>query len=246
MDSWRASGLSWPCGDGGSQHEHMPIRDTTRDITRPIASETPMDRKAHWEGLYATKSSAEMSWFQSFPARSLELLVEAGVGPASSIIDVGGGDSTLVDALTERHLGDVTVLDLSSAALARAQTRLGPRAAAVMWIEADITRAELPSDTYDVWHDRAVFHFLTDPDDRQRYVTKAADALRPGGTLLMATFAPDGPTRCSGLEVVRYSPETLAQAFGDAFVLRRGFSDIHRTPVGIEQRFIYAVLQRRS
>ena len=203
-----------------------------------------MDRKAHWEDVYATRASDRVSWYQTQPTRSLELLVDAGVGPESTIIDVGGGDSTLVDALVERRLGHVTVLDLSMAALARAQARLGVRARDVTWLGADVTRAELQQHAYDVWHDRAVFHFLTERHDRERYTATAAAALRPGGTLIIATFASDGPTRCSGLEVARYSPERLATEVGDAFTLLRGFGDVHRTPTGAEQRFTYAVFRR--
>ena len=209
------------------------------------ATVSHVDRKTHWEQVYATKQSAEVSWYQSQPTRSLELITEAGAGRDSAIIDVGGGDSTLVDALLDRQIGRVTVLDLSAAALARARERLGRSAESVTWIEADVTRAELPAAAYDVWHDRALFHFLTDAADRKCYAATAAAALRPGGTCIVATFASDGPTRCSGLEVVRYSPEALAQELGTAFVLRHGFADVHETPSGTEQRFTYAVLRRR-
>lgn len=204
-----------------------------------------MHRKAHWETVYAKNHPAALSWYQPLPARTLELLAEAGAAPASAIIDVGGGDSTLVDALVERHWGPVTVLDLSATALARARARLGARAREVTWVEADVTRADLPAGGYDVWHDRALFHFLTDPKDRARYVATAAAALRSGGTLVIATFALDGPSRCSGLEVARFSPEGLAQEFGGEFALRRGFADVHRTPSGAEQRFTCAMLHRR-
>lgn len=204
-----------------------------------------MDRKAHWEQVYDTRSSMEVSWYQPLPARSLELIREAGAGPESAVIDVGGGDSRLVDTLLEREFRRVTVLDLSGAALARARARLGAPAAAVIWLEADVTAAELAPAAYDLWHDRAVFHFLTDPQDRVRYVAAAARAVRPGGALIIATFALDGPTRCSGLEVVRYGPEELAREFGDSFVLLRSFGDVHRTPSGGEQRFTYAMFERR-
>jgi SAM-dependent methyltransferase len=204
-----------------------------------------VDRRAHWEGVYTTKPSTEVSWYQAEPARSLELLAEAGAGPDSAVVDVGGGDSTLVDAVLARGLGRMTVLDISGAALARARARLGARADEVTWIESDVTRAALPPGAFDVWHDRAVFHFLTERDDRTRYAAVAAAAVRPGGTLLLATFAPDGPTRCSGLPVERYDPEGLARELGDAFTLVRGFGDVHRTPTGGEQRFTVAVLRRR-
>lgn len=204
-----------------------------------------MDRKAHWEGVYTTKQSGETSWYQPEPERSLELLREVGIDKGTRIIDVGGGDSTLVDALVAQDLATVTILDLSGAALKRARARLGSRAGSVTWIEADVTTALLPPATYDVWHDRAVFHFLTEPDERARYVRAARDAVRPGGTMIIATFAPDGPAKCSGLDVARYSAEALANEFASAFTMRRGFADVHRTPWGAEQRFTFAILQRR-
>lgn len=204
-----------------------------------------MNRKAHWEAIYATKQPAELSWYQAEPTRSLELLREAGAGPESEVIDIGGGDSTFVDAVVAAQLGRVTVLDISATALERARARLGARANEVTWLEADIARAELPAHAFDVWHDRAMFHFLTQPEDRARYVATAAAALRPGGSLLISTFAPGGPMRCSGLDVVRYSAEEVARELGDAFVLERGFADLHRTPGGSEQRFTVAKLRRR-
>ena len=204
-----------------------------------------MDRKAHWDGVYTTKPSAEVSWYQAEPTLSLALLREAGAGPTTTILDVGGGDSRLVDAALAEGLGRMTVLDLSGAALARARARLGTQADEVTWLEADVTQVELPARAFDIWHDRAVFHFLTTPEDRARYAAVVAAALRPGGTALLATFAPDGPTRCSGLEVARYTPEGLAAQLGDAFALVRGFGDLHHTPAGREQRFSVAVLRRR-
>jgi ubiquinone/menaquinone biosynthesis C-methylase UbiE len=193
--------------------------------------------------VYATKQPTEVSWYQAEPVRSLELLRQAGASSETALIDIGGGDSTLVDAVVSEHLGRVTVLDISAAALVRARERLGARASEVTWIKADVTRVELPAQTFDVWHDRAVFHFLTQAEDRARYVATAAAALRPGGTLLIATFAPDGPMRCSGLDVARYSPEGLARELGEAFVLKQGFADVHRTPGEAEQRFTFAVFQ---
>ncbi len=205
-----------------------------------------MDARTHWEGVYARKQPTEVSWYQARPARSLELLDRCGLTSGSALIDVGGGDSTLVDALLERGLRSLTVLDISAAALARARDRLGERARAVVWIEGDITRAELPERAYDFWHDRAVFHFLGDLGDRRRYVKCAIAALKPGGHLVVATFAPEGPTRCSGLDVTRYAPADLAREFGeDDFELVDSCPDLHRTPAGVEQRFTYAVLRRR-
>ena len=158
----------------------------------------------------------------------------------------GGGASTLVDALLDRGVAKVTVLDISRAALEHAKARLGARAALVEWIEADITRVELGvSALYDVWHDRAVFHFLTNPDDRRRYVAAARRALRPGGAALIATFSLHGPSRCSGLDVVRYDSELLARELGSEFSVERSVDDLHRTPSGVAQAFTYTVLRHQ-
>jgi ubiquinone/menaquinone biosynthesis C-methylase UbiE len=186
-----------------------------------------------------------LSWYQPKPRQSLELLDQLGVGPSTAIIDVGGGASTLVDALLDRHLAKITVLDISGTALEHARARLGQRNTAVVWIEADITHVDLGEDAYDVWHDRAVFHFLTDAEDRRRYVDAASRALRQGGAALIATFSPHGPTRCSGLDVIRYDAESLAREFGSEFVLERSLHDVHHTPSGSAQAFTFTVLRRR-
>jgi SAM-dependent methyltransferase len=204
-----------------------------------------VDPKTHWNQVYSSKMFDELSWYQREPLQSLMLLAEAGLASESSIIDIGGGDSTLVDALLERHFRKVTVLDISGAALDRARARLGARAADVTWIEADVTRADLPANAYGAWHDRAVFHFLVDPKDRERYVLAARHALRPRAILVIATFAPDGPTQCSGLMVARYDADGLAQAFGEDFELLRSMREVHKTPTGSEQHFTYALLRRR-
>jgi SAM-dependent methyltransferase len=203
-----------------------------------------VERKAHWEGVYTSRQPTELSWYQAEPTRSIELLRAVGAGPDTAIIDIGGGDSTFVDAVLAARLGRVTVLDISAAALARAQARLGARASEVSWIEADVTRVQLPTQAFDVWHDRAVFHFLTRAEHRARYVASAALAIRPGGSLIISTFALNGPARCSGLDVVRYGPAELAWEFGEAFALERSLADVHRTPSGVEQRFTVAVLRR--
>jgi SAM-dependent methyltransferase len=203
-----------------------------------------MDRRAHWERVYTTKQPTDVSWYQPTPVRSLELLQEAGAGPHTSMIDVGGGDSTLVDAVITDRLGAITVLDISSAALARARARVGERAREVTWVEGDVTTVALPPGAFDIWHDRAVFHFLTDAGDRARYAAAAAAALKPGGVLIMATFADDGPLKCSGLEVARYTAASLARTLGDAFRLIRSFNDVHHTPSGGAQRFLYALFTR--
>lgn len=203
-----------------------------------------MDHKQHWEHVYATKQLTDVSWYQPLPATSLALIEAVGADVHSTIIDVGGGDSLLVDALLDRGHAHVTVLDISGAALVRAQNRLGSRAAAVTWIEADATHATLPASSVDVWHDRAVFHFLTEVEDRARYVALAAATVRPGGALIVGTFALDGPSRCSGLPVMQYSPETLAAEFATAFTFESGKHETHITPSGAEQRFVFAVMRR--
>lgn len=204
-----------------------------------------MNRKEHWEQVYLTKQPTDVSWYQVRPTLSLELLESLGVGESTRVIDVGGGDSTLVDSLIEREAGRVTVLDISGAALERARARLGARATEVDWVEGDVTRVALPADSVDIWHDRAVFHFLVDESDRRRYVALATRAIRPGGALVLGTFALDGPVRCSGLPVAHYSAELLAAEFGDDFELARSVRDVHRTPSGAEQPFTFVVLRRR-
>jgi len=200
-----------------------------------------MDSKAHWEQVYRTKRPAEVSWYQSHILRSLDLIRRVSPPPKGPIIDVGGGASTLVDDLLDAGYRDLTVLDLSTTALAAARTRLGPRAAAVQWMDADVLEAPLPRAHYNVWHDRAVFHFLTAEADRARYVAQVRAAVRPGGYVLVATFADDGPTRCSGLEVARYTPESLHAEFGAAFRLLTSEREEHLSPGGVRQAFIYCL-----
>ncbi len=203
------------------------------------------ESRSHWNTVYETRAPTELSWYQTRPERSLDLIHRTGAGPRTAIIDVGGGDSTLVDALLDDGMERVTVLDISAAALYRARRRLGSRSANVHWVEADVTHAELDPLAYDVWHDRAVFHFLTDPAARQRYVDVAKAALAAGGHAIVATFGTEGPTRCSGLDVVRYSPAALHAEFGDGFDLVEGSEERHRTPTGKEQHFIYCLLRKR-
>ena len=200
-----------------------------------------MDRKEHWEAVYGKKKSTEVSWYQAEPALSLSLVEQVIDARPVSIIDVGGGTSSLVDHLVERPQTTVSVLDLSGAALLEAKSRLGDTAATVNWIEGDILDIELPHAAYDVWHDRAVFHFLTDPADRRRYVAQVLRSVRPGGHVLVATFDVDGPERCSGLQVARYSPEELHAQFGRPFRLLRSVHENHTTPTGATQKFVYCL-----
>lgn len=200
-----------------------------------------MDPKSHWERIYGNKLPTQLSWYQPHALRSLDLIRRVSPPPDGAIIDVGGGASTLISDLLDAGYHDLTVLDLSATALAKARNRLGARADTVGWIEADILDAPLPTAGYSVWHDRAVFHFLTAPADRGRYVAQARRAVRSGGFVLVATFADDGPTRCSGLKVDRYSPEALHAEFGAPFRLMASEREEHVTPGGIRQAFIYCL-----
>ena len=202
-------------------------------------------RKSHWETIYQQKRSEEVSWYQPHLAVSLALLAKAGLSPESRIIDVGGGASTLVDDLLEQGVKDITVLDIAGRALATVKARLGAQAERVTWIEADITRAQLPSAYYDLWHDRVVFHFLTNAEDRRRYLKTMSEALKPGGQVVVATFALQAPPRCSGLEVLRYSPKTLQAELGEGFTLIESLDESHRTPFNTVQPFIYCRFQKR-
>ena len=202
------------------------------------------DRKIHWETVYQEKSETQVSWFQESPALSLELISALAPAPEASIIDVGGGASRLVDELVMRGYGDVTVLDLSQAALQAAQARLCAKAHGVEWIAADAMHWR-PQRTYDLWHDRAAFHFLTSPDDRARYIQRLTEALSPGGHAIIATFALDGPDRCSRLPVVRYDAAALGAELGEVFSLIDTRAHAHSTPWGSIQRFQFSVFQRR-
>jgi SAM-dependent methyltransferase len=201
------------------------------------------NRGAHWENVYRTKGEREVSWFQETPSVSLELIRSTGATRRSAIVDIGGGASRLVDALVEEGHGSVTVLDLSESALAAAKARLGPAAARVTWIVADVVRWR-PLQRYDVWHDRAAFHFLTDAADRIAYVGCVREALQPGGHAIIATFALDGPERCSGLPVVRYDAASLGAVLGSAFNLVATRHHDHHTPAGGTQRFQFSVFRR--
>jgi trans-aconitate methyltransferase len=202
-------------------------------------------RQAHWQGVYASKGEAEVSWFQESPASSLEMIELAGVPPAGAIIDIGGGASRLVDTLLDRGFRTVSVLDLSAAALETAKARLGARAGQVEWIVADVT-AWQPTRSYELWHDRAAFHFLTDMSDRAAYVACLAKAVKPGGHAMIATFAPDGPERCSGLPVMRHDAESLAAELGGAFALVTSRRHQHTTPWGAIQRFQFSLFRRTA
>jgi len=195
----------------------------------------------HWDHIYRTRASSDVSWYQPEATVSLDLVRRVAPDLDAAIIDVGGGASTLVDGLLEAGYRNVTVLDISSAALDVARARLGELASRVSWIVADVLEAPLASGAFAVWHDRAVFHFLTQPEDRDRYVAKAHDAVRAGGHVIVASFAPEGPERCSGLEVVRYSPEGMHAQFGAGFDLLDSRREEHHTPSGSTQAFVYCL-----
>jgi trans-aconitate methyltransferase len=187
------------------------------------------DRKSHWQAVYTTKAEHEVSWFQENPAPSLELIDLLGPMPESALVDIGGGASRLVDSLLARGFHDVTVLDISAAALDAARARLGEQASRVQWVVADVTKWS-PARTFDLWHDRAAFHFLTDPADRSAYVSRMKQAIKPGGHAIIAAFAIDGPEKCSGLPVHRYDAAGLAGELGEGFELLDSRRHDHSTP----------------
>jgi 2-polyprenyl-3-methyl-5-hydroxy-6-metoxy-1,4-benzoquinol methylase len=203
-----------------------------------------MNVKTHWEHIYERKTPTQVSWYQEHAQYSLQYVRNTGIQKTDPIIDVGGGASTLVDDLIADGFQHISILDISGSALQYAQQRLGAKANAVNWIEADITQADLPHQAYAVWHDRAVFHFLTQVADRKRYIDAVRHAVRPGGHVIVATFAPDGPDHCSGLEVMRYDPESLHEEFGDRFDLVDSTHETHHTPFGTEQKFIYCYCRK--
>jgi SAM-dependent methyltransferase len=198
-----------------------------------------MDVRTHWQKVYRTKKPTEVSWYQPTAALSLGLIRRAAPDHTAAIIDVGGGASRLVDGLLAAGYKRVTVLDVSDAALAEAAARLVDEVEQVTWLEANILDTQLPASAFDVWHDRAVFHFLTDVTDRQRYVEQVRSSVRIGGSVIVATFAADGPRKCSGMKVARYAPRELQRQFGSDFELLESTREEHHTPTGVIQPFIY-------
>jgi SAM-dependent methyltransferase len=204
-----------------------------------------LDRQAHWENVYQTKSERDVSWFQETPEISLDLIRATGAGPAASIVDIGGGASRLADALLDQGYRSVTVLDLSDKALTTSRARLGARASEVKWVVADVTKWQ-PAGTFDVWHDRAAFHFLTDPQDRFAYAECVRKAVRPGGHVIIGTFAPDGPKRCSGLPIVRHDHTTIGEMLGNSFRLAESRRHEHSTPWDAIQKFQFSRFRREG
>ena len=198
-----------------------------------------MDAKAHWEKVYSTKAPDAVSWYRAHLETSLALIERAADAHSTSIIDVGGGESTLVDDLILRGYENLTILDVSSTAIELTKRRLGSAAERVHWLVGDITEIELEPNAYDLWHDRAVFHFLTAPELRLAYVRQVIHAVKPGGHVIISTFGPEGPTKCSGLEVIRYDAESLHGEFGGRFRLVESSEELHQTPFGTAQKFLY-------
>lgn len=202
----------------------------------------PTDPKVHWDTVWAATAPHDTSWTQRVPVQSLQLIARYA-SPEASIVDVGGGASTLVDHLLDAGYGDLTVLDVADGAIAHARARLATRAIAVSWIVADVTRWQ-PERSWQIWHDRAAFHFLTEDAQLDRYVATAEAAVAPGGHLIVSTFGPEGPTSCSGLPVRRWDHRGLAARFGESFRAVDATTSVHTTPRGISQQFVTATLVR--
>lgn len=198
-----------------------------------------MEAKAHWEMVYSTKAPDAVSWYAPHLGESLTYIRKTGLSCPAAIIDVGGGEATLVDDLLAAGYSDVTVLDISETALQVAKDRLGEKAERVKWLVADALSTTLPARAFDIWHDRAVFHFLTTPEERSAYVSQVLRALRPGGFAIVGTFGPKGPDKCSGLPVARYTPDKLHGQFGARFSMVGNSVEFHTTPWGTFQQFTY-------
>ena len=198
-----------------------------------------MDTRTHWEKIYTTKAPDQVSWYRPHLETSIDLIERSISDRSAPIIDIGGGESTLVDDLLARGFHNVAVLDVSQVAIDATKQRLGQIAGRVQWVTADITQVQLHAAGYDVWHDRAVFHFLTAPEQRAAYVRQVARSVKAGGHVIVSTFGPEGPTKCSGLDVVRYDAESLHEEFGTRFRLVESSKELHETPFGTTQQFLY-------
>jgi len=204
-----------------------------------------MEKQSHWESIYSRKQPHELSWTQDYPRASLDFIHQARLGPEAHIIDIGGGDSRLVDCLIQEGFRNVTVLDISAAALARARARLGEGATLVKWVVSDILEFQ-PEEVYDFWHDRATFHFLLTEAEVRSYVNRARAATRDGGAMAIGTFSKEGPQKCSGLEVRQYSEEALTECLDGGFQKIKCITEDHRTPFGTTQNFLFCSFRRRG
>ncbi len=205
-----------------------------------------MNQKDHWERVYSNNPTDQMGWYEPHLQTSLGLIRELNLAADAPMIDVGGGASTLVDDLLDAGYRSISVLDISEKALSSARARLGRRAQQITWLDGDITLAPLPRDYYELWHDRAVFHFLTEHEEQQKYRDNLLNALKPGRHLIIGVFAPEAPPKCSGLPVQRYDPEQLAQTLGEGFELKSHCKELHLTPDGTEQVYLYCSFRRVS
>ncbi len=205
-----------------------------------------IDNKQHWETVYETKAADTVSWYQPHLVKSLQLIINADGNRAAQVIDVGGGESTLVDDLLAAGYRNVSVLDISQRAIDVCKTRLGVQSNSVTWFTTDILKATLPEKFYDIWHDRAVFHFLTSEEQRRKYVSQVAQAVKTGGHVIVATFGPQGPEKCSGLATMRYDADSLHYQFGTSFRLIESATELHNTPFGTTQQFLYCYCKMES
>jgi SAM-dependent methyltransferase len=220
-----------------SREHRLAPRSALADTLSKLVTE--MDARARWERVYATKTSNEVSWFSPHLATSISLIERSAGERSATILDVGGGESTLVDDLVARGYRNLTVLDIAQNAIEHSKARLGAAADRIRWLVADITQADLTAHSYDVWHDRAVFHFLTEAFERRAYIRQVATAVKPGGHVIIATFGPEGPEQCSGFDVMRYDAESLQEEFGPRFSLVESSRELHHTPAGGIQQFLY-------
>lgn len=229
--------------EGHRQISSSPCLAQAYDYQESINTDASidMDAQTHWENIYSQKATDAVSWYRPHLEKSLELIEHAAPGRSASIIDVGGGESTLVDDLVAHGYRNITVLDISQIAIDVTKKRLASASENIHWLVDDITRAKLEPCSYDVWHDRAVFHFLTAIDARTAYVRQVAKTVKPRGHVIVSTFGPEGPTKCSGLDVVRYDAESLHQEFGVRFHLLGSSTELHRTPFGTIQQFLYCL-----
>lgn len=203
-----------------------------------------MTRQEHWERVYSANPPSKVGWYTPRLQISLQWIKDCSLPGEAKIIDVGGGASTLVDDLLAEGYRSITVVDLSKTALALARKRLGEKAKSVTWLEEDVTTVDLPAGDYDLWHDRGVFHFLTTPENRQQYLNKVLEATKPGSHLIIATFSPEAPLRCSGVPVERYTADDLSRILGSRFELNRQRKELHVTPGGVEQMYLYCHFER--
>jgi ubiquinone/menaquinone biosynthesis C-methylase UbiE len=203
-----------------------------------------VESKSHWDNVYQHTDPSQVGWYRPHLERSLQLIDEISLEPSAHIVDIGGGCSTLVDDLLDKGFANVTILDLSSHAIEIAKQRLGNRSGDVEWIEADVTKDPIPANQFDLWHDRAVFHFLTSPEDRSAYFAAAWQSLKPNGYLLIATFSPEAPPKCSGLDVIRYTTALLSHEFEAGFDLIHSLEQEHVTPSGVRQPYIYCCFRK--